>query len=98
MPIRCVLRAFEKRSDGVAGEWTVADIDAKTLAAKFGILDPGAWFGLSHPIGPAQVQAVQPLVDTPMDLDAYDYFLEYDDSSGIRRAGWNAEPVRTDSK
>ena len=71
-----VISAYEKHGDRLVREHSLADVDVAMLRRLWGRPDDDPMYD-SYPVDGTIADAMAEHVAEPMELDQFDYFLEY---------------------
>lgn len=69
------LSFFSKLDEGLVGEYPLDGVSLDALRSLFGV-DAGDPMYEIYPVGPAQMGRLRAMINQPIDLSKYDYFVE----------------------
>jgi IS1 family transposase len=76
-----IISAYQKHGDALLQEHSLGDIDVSTLRRLWDRPDEDPMYD-SYPVTAEIADAIAEYVDAPLQLSAYDYFLEYMGETG----------------
>lgn len=79
MKVERFLRAYEKEGDNLVGEHRLEGISIIELQSMFGEPSDSPMYEC-YPVTTNQLERLQNVIKAPLDLQAYDYFVECDAS------------------